>query len=254
MDIQPDLSACIVAPLEQEALFSLLRSLYATAEPLAVEAVVVTGRKTAAALQGSFPQALLYETAVPEPPATAGNRALRLARGRYLALLTGATSLPAGALLRLVTFLDDHPEVGLAGPHLQVMGGGTLAAAGFFPSFLRLVAESLWGPVSGRACPKFFYNPSFSREVAWLRGTCLLVRREMLLDIGLLAEGFPSLWDLEFGWRASRAGWRAFYLREARVECGQPPALSSGTLLSEGSRYFCRKWLGRSPSAGFLSL
>jgi hypothetical protein len=254
MDIQPDLSVCIVAPLEQEALFPLLHSLYATADFLAVEAVVVTSRETAAALQECFPQALLYETDRPEPPAVAGNRALRLARGRYLALLTGAAVFPAGALLRLVTFLDDHPEVGLAGPYLQAMDGGTRVAAGIFPSFFRLAAASIWGPIAGRFWPRFLYNPAFSREVDWLRGACLLIRREVLLDIGLLAEGFSLLWDLEYGWRAARAGWRAFFLREAQVLCGPQPHLQTGTLLAEGSRYFYRKVLGCRSWRGFLSL
>ncbi|MEJ2032487.1 MAG: glycosyltransferase, partial [Deltaproteobacteria bacterium] len=189
-----------------------------------------------------------FETDQDETPPVAGNRALRLASGRYLALFTAAALFSSESLLQLVTFLDDRPEVGLAGPRLQTAGGFTLPTAGSFPSPLRLLATAARTSVGIQ--PGLLTAPSFSREVDWLAGNGLIIRREVLDEIGLLAEELAFLWDLEYGLRAWRAGWHAFFLREVRMGCpfSLPVPAGAGSLLAESGRYLRRLWLGR-PSA-----
>lgn len=248
MDVQPDLSLCIFGPLKEESLAGLLDAANAAADPLSLEAVVVTGPRQAAALNPRFPRALFFETNRDEPPPVAGNRALRLAGGRYLALFTAAALFSSESLLELVTFLDDRPEVGLAGPRLQTAQGIALPTAGSFPSLPRLLATAARAFVGIH--PGLLTAPSFPREVDWLAGNGLIIRREVLDEIGLLAEELPFFWDLEYGLRAWRAGWHAFFLHEMRVVCpfSLPAQAGAGALLAETGRYLRRRWLGR-PSA-----
>lgn len=246
MEIEPDLSVCVAGPRKQESLAALLHSLYATADRLAVEAVVVTGSRTADALQETFPQALLYEAEQEAPLMAAGNQAMRLARGRYLALVTSAVVFQAGALARLLTFLDDRPEVGLASAAFQAMEGAGIPVAGHFPGLPRFLADFAWSGAVRRACPGFLDIPAFSREVDWLCSPCLLIRRELIEDIGPPAESGGPLWSLDYCWRARRAGWKAFFLREALVLCDRRPDLfhRPASLLVDAGRYFGRKWGG----------
>ncbi|MDA8165990.1 MAG: glycosyltransferase [Desulfobacteraceae bacterium] len=242
MDIQPDLSVCIFGALEEGPLARLLEAVAAAADPLAVESVVVTTRQRAAALDARFPRVLFFETGGDEPPPVAGNRALRLAKGRYLALFTAPTLFPPETLRQLVDFLDERPEVGLAGPRLQNGSGAALPSAGFAPSGLRLLAAAAGaGPGSPR--PGLLTVPAFSREVDWLAGNGLVIRREAVEELGLLAEGLPLLWDLEFGMRAKGAGWHAFFLHEARAVCPAPSVTPRGpaALLAEAGRYLLRR-------------
>lgn len=240
--IQPDLSLCVFGSLEEEALAGLLEAAEAAADPLAVEAVVVTGRLQAAALNARFPRTLFFETDCREPLPVAGNRALRLAGGRYLALFTAATLFPIDSLMRLVTFLDDRPEVGLAAPRLQTAAGTALPTAGSFPSLPRLLAAAA-GALAG-CRPGFLSVPAFSREVEWLAGNGLIIRREVLEEVGLLAEGLPLFWGLEFSLRAHRAGWHAFFLHDVHAVCPEPqPTPDPAALLAGLGRYLLRRWL-----------
>jgi hypothetical protein len=243
MHIQPDLSVCIFGSLKEEPLAVLLKAVDAAADPLAVEAVVVTGHRQAAALNSRFPRTLFLEAECEEPPPVAGNQALRLAGGRYLALFTAATRFSPETLLQLVTFLDDRPEVGLVGPRLQANSGATLPSAGSFPSWPRLLAAAA-GSFFGRALPLFLTAPAFSLEVGWLAGNGLVIRREVVEEIGLLAEELPLYWDLEFNFRARRAGWHAFFLHEVPMVCQLPlkAVASPATLLAESGRYLRRRW------------
>ena len=248
MDIQPDLSVCIFGALDEEPLARLLEAVEAAADPLTVETVVVSGRKQAAALDARFPRVLFFETDRDEPPPVAGNRALRLAGGRYLALFTAATLFSPDGLLQLVTFLDERPEVGLAGPRLQTAAGAALPSAGRAPAGFRLLAATA-GAVLGSPYLGLLTAPAFSREVDWLGGNGLIIRREVAEEIGLLAEELPHFWELEFGLRARRAGWHAFFLHEVRAVCPAAPVapVGRGALLAETGRYLRRR-LGWPPS------
>jgi GT2 family glycosyltransferase len=56
------------------------------------------------------------------------------------------------------------------------------------------------------------------RDVAWLSGCALMVRRELCEQIGILDERFFWYWeDVEWCLRASRSGWRVVQVPTARV-------------------------------------
>jgi len=47
----------------------------------------------------------------------------------------------------------------------------------------------------------------------WMLGACLLLRREMLAEIGAFDERFPMYGeDIELQYRAGRAGWERWYV------------------------------------------
>jgi len=61
--------------------------------------------------------------------------------------------------------------------------------------------------------------PQVSADVAWMAGASVMFRMDMLDQIGLFDEGFFLYFEeTDLFLRAARAGWRARYVRESRVE------------------------------------
>jgi hypothetical protein len=151
--------------------------------------------------------------------AAGNNVGLRRARGRHAVLLNSDTILRRDALEACVRFLDAHPEVGVVGPQLLNPDGSKQNCIHNYPSLLselvpKGVLETLW--------PARF--PSKRREhpgpidVEAVLGACLVVRREVLEQVGLMPEDyFFFLEETDWCFRIRRAGWRVVHLPEARV-------------------------------------
>ena len=58
--------------------------------------------------------------------------------------------------------------------------------------------------------------PGEPEECDWMLGACLLLRRQMLDEIGAFDESFPMYGeDIELQYRAMRAGWQRWYVPDA---------------------------------------
>ncbi len=247
MDIEPDLSVCVVARHDRETLCASLGALLACADPLALQVIVVVaaGDAFAGEVSDAFPEVLVYEEAEGVPPVVALNRALGLATGRYLGLLGDTVRCRPDSLRRLVEYLDEEPDVGLAGPRLEAADGTALPSARAFPSLAALLPGGYWRRRYGYAD----WDRTTSREVEWLADDCLLFRREVWDEIGPLDEAFARGGaDLDFCWRARRAGWhlvfRADSLASPASNALAGEALSGWEKVMAGGRFLARKWRG----------
>ena len=138
---------------------------------------------------------------------------------RYALLLNPDTVLPPTALTDMAAFLDARPDVAVAGPRLVRQDGSLdLACRRSFPSpevsFYRLVGLSRLFPKS----PRFgrynmtYLDPSLTAEVDAVVGAFMMVRREAILQVGLLDERFFMYGeDLDWALRMKRAGWKVYY-------------------------------------------
>lgn len=237
MDVRPDLSLCLVTENHRDLLRRCLLSLHATADPVSFEAIVVdnnSGDDTVDLLLREFPGVKVFENSVAEPFAPAANRALRLATGRYAALCADDLTLQPECLKRLLAFLDETPDAGLAAPQILDRERSTTCNAGEFPGLACLLGRQS-------------VNPPPTQD-AWLTATFLVIRREVLEEVGLLDEGYTGDGaDLDFCWRASKAGWHLHRRPEAEAVLlldaqrqPDPASLSRQGLF----RFLRKKWLG----------
>jgi hypothetical protein len=146
--------------------------------------------------------------------AHANNRGLATADARYLLLLNPDTEVVDGALADLVSYMDGHPEVGIAGCR-QIDGEGRLwPTVRRFPGAGRALGEAL-GPerLPFRAAwlgESELDLSRYDRELScdWTSGSFLFVRREALEDAGPLDERFFFYSEeVDFCLRVKRAGW-----------------------------------------------
>ncbi|HEY3396561.1 MAG TPA: glycosyltransferase family 2 protein [Armatimonadota bacterium] len=173
---------------------------------------------TLAHLRDEFPEAEVIANADNRGFAAASNQALAAGQGRYLLLLNPDTIVPPGALRELLDFADRHPEAGIVGPQLLYPDGSLQYSARHFPTVgAALFRNTFLGRLFRHAGPVQRYlmtdwDHDSVREVDWVSGAALLIRRELYAQIGGLDEGF--FWgseDVDYCWRAHQAGWKVLY-------------------------------------------
>jgi GT2 family glycosyltransferase len=152
------------------------------------------------------------------------NAGMRVAGGSYFLLLNADAWVVGDGVARLLAFADAHPRAGLVGPRLRNPDGSLQRSVRGFPTPWRLATEYFFlrklAPRS-RAL-NAFYAGGFAhdepREVDWLMGACMLVRREAVDGAGPLDEEF-FLFAEETDWcfRLREAGWRIWFCPEAEV-------------------------------------
>ncbi len=139
-------------------------------------------------------------------------------------LLNPDTKIHAGALSVLVDFLHAHPQVGLVGGQL-VYGDGSFQHAAFeFPGLWQLAIELLPLPqrltetrLNGRY-PREWYQRGEPFAIGHPLGAAMLVRREVIQQVGLLDEGY-RLYVEEVDWcrRIAAAGWQIYCVPQAVI-------------------------------------
>ena len=139
----------------------------------------------------------------------------------YVLLLNADTIVRPNAFKALVDFLDQHPKIGIAASRLEDPDGTLQCSAFRFPTPIGEFAGHLkFGPVS-KLLQKWMVAPPISDiacETDWAAGASLMIRRNVLLDIGLLDEGyFTSFEDVDFCFNARKAGWPTWYVPASRV-------------------------------------
>ncbi len=145
----------------------------------------------------------------------------------YCLLLNPDTVVHQGAIEALAAFLAAHPRVGVVGPRLLNPDGSLQAAAFRFPT-LMMTALDLFPP--GEVLPGRLYNSwwhgRYPHELSASApfpidhplGACMLTRRAVLDQVGLLDEQF-FMYAEEVDWcyRVRAAGWSIWQEPRAQV-------------------------------------
>ena len=194
---------------------------------LAAEIIVVDNASddgSAPMVQAGFPQACLIANTHNAGFAAANNQAIAQARGRVLFLLNPDAYLLPGALAGLARFLDEHPEAAVVGPNVLNPDGSWQAASFRFATLWDLFCEAVFLSVLWPRSPLFArkelggFDRDAVREVDWVQGCALLVRRAVWDAVGPLDEGYwMYVEELDWCRRAKGMGYRVFFTPDAQV-------------------------------------
>lgn len=224
---RPDVSVVIVSHDHAAYLKACLDSLAPGVQAASAEVFVVDNHctdGTAELVRTGYPWVRLIENTRRQGFAANNNRVIRESRGRHVLLLNPDTEMLPGALDRLVAYMDREPRVGLCGPQLVFPDGRVQLSCRRFPTLSSVIARRtpfrswLRNSDMNRRHLMADSDHGSSRPVDWVLGACLIVRRELMLTVGLMDEGyFLYVEDIDWARRAWKAGWEVTYYPEARI-------------------------------------
>jgi GT2 family glycosyltransferase len=215
-------------PDVQEALEQAgLAEVQEPSEAVSIDVLVVDNGSidySADMVETRFPEARLIRTHRNLGFAAGNNIGIRASRARYVLLLNSDTVVPRGAITRLVRFADAAPEAAFIGPKVLNPNGSLQYSCRSFPNLRAALLRNtpLQRFFRQNSAVRDYLMTDWShnepREVDWLSGCCLLVRREAVEKIGLLDEDyFMYCEDMDWCYRAQASGWKSLYYPGAQI-------------------------------------
>jgi len=228
-----DLGIVITSYNTRDLLRTCLRSVYASQGDFTFEVCVVDNASpdgSAEMVAAEFPQARLIANAGNVGYPSANNQGLeafgfaetpnpKSQTPKFALLLNPDTELPPDALARMLDFMAEHPDAGIAGPKLVLPDGSLdLACRRSFPTpevaVYRLAGLSRLFPRSRRfgRYNLTYLDPDQVTEVDSVVGAFMLVRAEAIGQVGLMdGQFFMYGEDLDWAYRIKAAGWKVYY-------------------------------------------
>ncbi len=155
------------------------------------------------------------------------NVGIREARARYLFILNPDTVVKRGAVAKLLEYMDANPGVGIAGPKLVFEDGTVQLSCRRFYTFAVLVlrrtplGKLFKNPKPVRDHLMLDFDHASTREVDWLLGAAMFVRREAVDSVGMMDERFFLYFeDVDWCYRMKQRGLSVVYVADAVVEHG----------------------------------
>lgn len=197
--------------------------------PLDIEIIVVDNASSDASLDGLQD---LSQVCVIRNPANMGfaaacNIGVQASSAPFLLFLNPDCFFQPGAIAQLLASLQSGDRVGMVGGLLvnedgTEQGGGRRAVPTPWRSLVRVFGLQRFA----NRWPKLFYDfhlhkqplPDSPIEVEAISGACMLVKREVMEDVGLWDEGyFLHCEDLDWCMRFRQKGWKILFVPDARI-------------------------------------
>lgn len=218
----PDLSVIIVSYKCRDVLCDCIDSLRISGK--AIQVIVVDNAShdgTIEALASRYPNLTVIENATNVGFPAANNQGLQLAQSNNILLLNPDTLVTDGAIGTMVQFLTNgtHPKV--FGPMICNLDGSRQDTVHLtIPSALRFLCEQIGLVKSSTYRGGTTGDNELGRwpvVVGWVSGAALGFNRSVIELIGTLDEQMFWAEDLDFCFRAGKAGIPVYYLPTARI-------------------------------------
>lgn len=139
----------------------------------------------------------------------------------YILLLNPDTVVRPAGLQQLVAFMDQHPQVGIAGSRLEDPDGTPQRSAFRFHSLGSEVDAALQLGVVSKLLARWVAAPPVVDEAIatdWVAGASMIVRRQVFEATGLLDEAYFMYYEeMDFCLQARRAGWSCWYVPQSHI-------------------------------------
>ena len=157
----------------------------------------------------------------------------------YLIILNQDMYLEPDAVQAMVTFMDQHPQCGIGSPleHICSMPANHVLSGGkqCFPHGVHDVG--------------LIEQLRQSDEIIWANGSCLILRKTMIREIGLLDENFVFLAsDSDYCFTARTRGWQVWRIGTAlghheHGASGESDDPNIELLKVQDMLHFAKKWI-----------
>lgn len=217
-----DISICMVSLNCWHVLKNCLDSLPQDESAFTYEVIIVDNASTDGTpdlIRQHFPDVHLIRNTYNAGFTRATNQGIEQSTGRYILWLNTDTILRPDSLQQLLQYMEEHPEVGIAGPKVLNPDGsfqpqckrGMPTPLASLCYMLRLHQRWPNNPRIGQYLLTHL-SPNRSHQVDAVSGCCLMARREVWNTIGPLDERiFAFGEDIDWCVRAHKAGWEIWY-------------------------------------------
>ncbi len=217
-----DLSIIIVNYNVKEYLEKTLLSIYRASDNINHEIFVVDNNssdESCKMVKEKFKDVILIENSQNVGFSKANNIALKRCLGKYILLINPDTIVNTDTLHKMIDFFDRTPDCGAAGCKILNPDKSLQLACrrGFpspFTSFSKIIGLSKLFPKS-RIFGKYnltYLDPNKICVVDSISGSFMMVRKEVLEDVGYLDEDFFLYGeDLDWCYRIGKNGWKIYY-------------------------------------------
>ena len=180
------------------------------------------------------------------------NMGMKIAKGKYVLLLNDDTKIVnKNTLKEMVSWMDNHPEVGVSSCALVNTDKKTYqGSGGYFPTLFRVFAWMSFLddiPILDRIIkpyhPLHGWSPFYKGEgyfkekhkQGWVTGAYFLMRKKAMDAVGLFDEDFfLYVEEVDLCYRFAKAGWDIWYLpRWKIIHYGQVTTGSESAMVNE---------------------
>lgn len=223
----PSVTIGIITWKSKALLKQLLDSIMQNIRTVNYEVIIVDNASfdgTVEMINKEYSQMTLVENQVNIGVAPARNKIFKIARGRYILILDVDTKVLPGAVETLTEVMNAYPDIAIGGPKLIYGNGNLQLSCRPFPSLSNIVIEGTflrnWFPNS-RFIKEYTmedWDHNKIKEVDWMYGACLIIRKESLGTIGFFDEKFFYLYeDVDLCFRAKKKGLKVMYIPDATI-------------------------------------
>jgi len=217
-----DIDVIIVSTNEKRLLKTAIKSLFAFIGDIKIRIIVIDNNSkdgTSLYVERNYPLITIIKNDKIEGFAHNCNLGIKHSNSKYVLLLNPDTEVLPGSIGKLYNFLETNPKVGICGPQLIFPDGKLQMSCRRFPTWKTAFIRR--SPFRGffvnskenRHHLGYDFNHSKSQPIDWLLGACLLIRRKMIKDIGLLDEKyFLYVDDIDYCYSAWKKKWPVWYV------------------------------------------
>lgn len=223
-----DLSVIIVNYNAQKFLGTCLSALQKTTKRISYEVILVDNNSnddSVKYVQTYFPDVKIIPNKENVGFAAANNQGIQKAQGTFILLLNPDTIVPDYSISKLIGFALNNPHIGILGCRVVNPGNGLQwDSCGNFltPATLcfRLMGFEKIFPRSKIFGKRLLDNwpRNTSRQIDWVSGVCMLIRKRLIEEVGSLDERFFAYYeDMDYCRRAVMMKWPTFFLHDAHI-------------------------------------
>lgn len=217
-----DLSIVIVNYNTKKLTLECIKSIYTANILHDFEVIVVDNASSddsVSAIKKLFPAVRIIKNQENVGFSKANNQAIYISNARYVLLLNSDTIVEKDTLSTIVEFMDVNQDIGAVGCEVN-LPDGTLDKACHrgFPtpeaSFYYMMGLAQKYPTSPKynSYHKSYLNMIEVHDIDCLVGAFMMVRKEVIEQVGLLDEEFFMYGeDIDWCFRIKEAGWRIVY-------------------------------------------
>ena len=206
------LSIIIVNWNNKVILGDCLNSIYHTHNVSKYEIIVVDNHSednSVKLIKSEFPDVVLLENDKNLGFARANNQAIKIAGGNYILLLNNDTVVTNTYCFdRMIELMEKNPQVAIMGCKLLYPDGTLQSCGESFPSVWGIFKSQILFAKTWKRLGKNKQGDNHFKKVDFVCGACLMTRKEILDQVGLLKEKYFMYGeDVEFCYRVHKAGY-----------------------------------------------